>query len=70
VARDERLPRCLAEKFTMFAVGRFLNQPDDARWVDYIAASAGAQSSVKSLTSTIRSVLLSEIFRSRQPQSL
>lgn len=67
LSRDERLPRCFTQKFTTFAVGRFLDQPDDARWIDYISATAAAGASTKSLPAIIRTVLLSEIFRSRQP---
>ncbi|HYO94893.1 MAG TPA: DUF1592 domain-containing protein [Polyangiaceae bacterium] len=64
LARDPRLPRCVTEKFMTFAIGRLLNQADDKQWVDYVSATA--QKSDGTLRSIIRSVLLSDAFRSRQ----
>ena len=47
-----------------FAVGRLLNQRDDGAWVSYL--SGRAMSSGGSLKTIIRTVMLSEGFRSRQ----
>ena len=52
----------------VFAIGRLLNQRDDDAWVSYLAGNArSAGGSVKSI---VRSVVLSEAFRSRQSQPL
>lgn len=64
LAKDPRLPQCLTEKFMTFAIGRLLDQPDDAQWVGYL--SGQAQLGDGSLRSIIRSVVLSDSFRSRQ----
>jgi Protein of unknown function (DUF1592)/Protein of unknown function (DUF1588)/Protein of unknown function (DUF1587)/Protein of unknown function (DUF1595)/Protein of unknown function (DUF1585) len=64
LARDQRLPRCVTEKFMTFAIGRLLDQPDDNQWLDYI--SSHAQLADGSMRSIIRTVLLSDAFRSRQ----
>lgn len=64
LARDPRLPRCVTEKFMTFAIGRLLDQPDDGQWVAYISGHADLADG--SLRSIIRTVILSDAFRSRQ----
>jgi hypothetical protein len=61
---DPRFAECFTRKFMTFAIGRLLNQADDPTWVSHLAGSAG--SSAGSLGQIIRTVLLSEGFRSRQ----
>jgi len=63
-----RFSECLTRKFTTFAVGRLLNQKDDGAWVTYLSGSA--RSAGDSLKSMIRTVMMSEAFRSRQSQPL
>jgi hypothetical protein len=65
LAQDPRLPQCVTEKFMIFAIGRLLDQPNDGQWVGYL--SARAQATDGSLPSIIRTVVLSDAFRSRQP---
>jgi hypothetical protein len=55
----------VTEKFMTFAIGRLLNQPDDGAWIGYL--SAKAQAAGGSLPSIIRTVVMSDAFRSRQP---
>lgn len=64
LAKDARLPRCVTEKFMTFAIGRLLDQPDDGQWLDYLSGHANLADG--SLRSVIRTVLLSEAYRSRQ----
>jgi hypothetical protein len=64
LAKDERLPRCVTEKFMTFAIGRLVDHNEDKPWLDGL--SARAQASGASLSSIIRAVLLSDAFRSRQ----
>jgi hypothetical protein len=63
-----RFSECLTRKFMVFAIGRLLNQRDDDAWVSYLAGNA--RSAGGSLKSILRSVVLSEAFRSRQSQPL
>jgi hypothetical protein len=63
LSKDPRVPACMTQKVMIFAIGRLLDQPDDGQWVGYL--SAQAQSSDGSLTSIIRSVVMSDAFRSR-----
>ncbi len=65
LAKDPRLPQCVTQKFMTFAIGRLLNQSSDGQWIGYL--SAQAQATDGSLASIIRTVLLSDAFRSRQP---
>jgi hypothetical protein len=65
LAKDPRLPQCVTEKFMTFAIGRLMLQPDDGQWIGYL--SAKAQATDGSLPSIIRSVVMSDAFRSRQP---
>jgi hypothetical protein len=67
LADDPRFPRCVTRQFMTFAMGRLLDEPADAAWVDYLAARAQAANG--SLGSIIRTVLLSEAFLSRRPKS-
>lgn len=67
LAGDARFLPCVTQKFMTFAIGRLLNQEPDAAWIAFLAQQAAAQNG--SLTSIIRSVLLSQAFRSRQPPS-
>src|SRR5450432_3795050 len=65
MSKDTRLPQCVTEKFMTFAIGRLLDQPSDGEWIGYLSAKATATDG--SLPSIIRSVLMSDAFRSRQP---
>ena len=65
LAKDARLPQCVTQKFMIFAIGRLLNQPNDGAWIGYLTARA--QATDGSLASIIRTVLLSDAFRSRLP---
>ena len=64
LSKDASFSACLTRKFMTFAVGRLLNQRDDGAWVSYL--SGLAMSSGGSLKTIIRTVMLSEGFRSRQ----
>jgi Protein of unknown function (DUF1592)/Protein of unknown function (DUF1588)/Protein of unknown function (DUF1587)/Protein of unknown function (DUF1585)/Protein of unknown function (DUF1595) len=64
LAKDERLPRCVTEKFMTFAIGRLVDHVEDKPWLDGL--SARAQASGASLSSIIRAIVLSDAFRSRQ----
>ena len=64
LSKDASFSACLTRKFMTFAVGRLLNQRDDGAWVSYL--SGRAMSSGGSLKTIIRTVMLSEGFRSRQ----
>lgn len=65
---DPRFIKCVTNKFMTFAVGRLLNQRDDATWVSYLANRASTANG--SLSNVMRAVLMSESFRSRQPAGL
>lgn len=65
LAKDPRFAPCLTQKFMTYAIGRLMNQPDDANWASYLAQQANTANG--SLGSVIRTVMLSEAFRSRQP---
>ena len=65
MSKDTRLPQCVTEKFMTFAIGRLLDQPSDGEWIGYLSAKATATDG--SLPSIIRSVMMSDAFRSRQP---
>ncbi|WP_437515891.1 DUF1592 domain-containing protein [Sorangium sp. So ce1099] len=64
LAEDPRLSRCITRKFTTFAVGRLLANHDNP-WVEQVTAEAEARGG--SLGDIIKTVLLSEAFRSRTP---
>jgi hypothetical protein len=64
LAEDARLSECVTQKFMTFALGRFLDQPDDELWVTQLTERA-AQSS-GGLKSMMRELFMSEVFRSRQ----
>jgi hypothetical protein len=64
LSTDASFSACLTNKFMTFAIGRLLDQRDDATWVNYLANRAGASGG--SLRTIIRTVMLSEAFRSRQ----
>jgi hypothetical protein len=61
---DASFSACLTNKFMTFAVGRLLNQRDDGAWVNYLANRSIASGG--SLKAIIRTVMLSDGFRSRQ----
>jgi hypothetical protein len=65
LAKDPRFGPCLTQKFMTYSIGRLMNQPDDANWASYLAQQA--QVANGSLGSVLRTVMLSEAFRSRQP---
>jgi hypothetical protein len=64
MAKDTRLPQCVTEKFMTFAIGRLLLQPADGQWIGYLSSRAMAGDG--SLPSIIRTVVLSDAFRSRK----
>jgi hypothetical protein len=64
LSTDASFSACLTNKFMTFAIGRLLDQRDDATWVHTLANRA--QASGGSLRTIIRTVMLSEAFRSRQ----
>ena len=68
LSSDASFSACLTRKFMTFAVGRLLNQRDDAAWVSYLAGRAPRSGG--SLKTIIRTVMLSEGFRSRQAQAM
>ncbi len=68
LAGDARFPLCVTKKFMTFAIGRLLNQSDDVAWASYLSGRSLAAGG--SLSSVIRTVLLSDGFRSRQQQAL
>ena len=67
LAKDPRFTDCVTRKFMTFAVGRLLNQAGDKTLV--AALSAKARAANGSFTSIVRSVLLSDGFRSWQAPS-
>jgi hypothetical protein len=64
LSNDPRFLECVTKKFATFALGRLMNQSDDAAWVSYFMWKA-SQSKVTSLPALIRSIVLSDAFRSR-----
>lgn len=68
LANDPRFPVCVTKKFMTYAIGRLMNQPDDAAWASYL--SGRSQAGGGSLPGLIRTVVLSDSFRSRQQQPL
>jgi hypothetical protein len=64
LSKDPSFTACVTRKFMTFAVGRLLNQRDDAAWVSYL--SGRAVTAGGSLKAIIRTVMLSDGFRSRQ----
>ena len=65
LAKDARVTPCVTQKFMTYAIGRLMNQPDDANWANYLAQQA--QTTDGSLGTIVRTVISSEAFRSRQP---
>jgi hypothetical protein len=68
LAKDPRFVRCATSKFMTYALGRLLNQKDDGTWIDYVTGRVQA-GAVPSLPGIVRSVVLSDAFRSRLPVS-
>jgi hypothetical protein len=68
LASDPRFPVCATKKFMTYAIGRLMNQPDDAAWANYLSGRSLAGGG--SLPGLIRTVVLSDSFRSRQQQPL
>jgi hypothetical protein len=66
LSKDPRFLECITKKFATYALGRLMNQSDDAKWVSYVAWRA-SQSPVNSLPALVRSLVLSDAFRSRVP---
>jgi hypothetical protein len=67
LSADPRFAECVTRKFMTFAIGRLLNQKDDSAWVSYLANRARPSPEISgSLRGLIRTVMLSEAFRSRQ----
>jgi len=67
LSKDPRFAPCITQKFMTYSIGRLMNQPDDANWANFLAQQAQLTNN-GSLGSVIRTVLLSEAFRSRSPQ--
>jgi hypothetical protein len=68
LSKNPAFAECLTRKLMTFAVGRLLNQPDDTTWVRYLAGrAAGAGGSLKAV---IRTVMMSDAFRSRQARAM
>lgn len=70
LSEDPRFPLCVTKHFMIYALGRILTGKEDDQWVAYLTDQAlQAEGSLKSV---IRSVVLSEPFRTRaqeeQPQ--
>ena len=66
LSEDPNFAKCLTKKFMTYAGGRLLSRDDnDEGWVEQLSARAQAEGG--SLRSVIRTVLLSEPFRSRVP---
>jgi hypothetical protein len=68
LSKDPRFAECLTHKFSIFALGRLMNQKDDTSWISYLTWKA-SQSPVASLPALIRTLVLSEAFRSRNPSA-
>lgn len=64
LAKDPSFAGCVTKKLATFALGRLMNQADDPQWISYLSWKAG-QSKAASLPALIRTVILSEAFRSR-----
>jgi len=64
LSSDARFNNCVTEKFMTFALGRFLDQVDDETWVAYVAGTTRDASG--NLATMIRTLMMSELFRSRQ----
>jgi hypothetical protein len=63
LSEDPRFPRCLTKNFMTFAIGRILGDRNDNAWIEHLTDRARATDG--SLKSIIRTVVLSEAFRSR-----
>ncbi len=68
LATDARVPECVTQKFMTFAVGRLMTSSTDQSWVAHITNQALAEGG--SLRDVVRTVLLSEPFRSRRPPTM
>jgi hypothetical protein len=66
LAKDPAFVECITEKLATFAVGRLMNQADDAQWVSYLTWKAG-EAKALSLPALVRTIILSDAFRSRRP---
>jgi hypothetical protein len=63
LAADPRFVPCVTEKLMTFALGRFVNQPDDPQWIAHLAGTARDEGG--SFNALVRALVLSEAFRSR-----
>jgi hypothetical protein len=68
LAEDARLSECVTEKFMTYALGRFLDQPDDALWIKQTTERAVQGGG--GLKVMMRELFMSEAFRSRQAVAL
>ena len=66
LAKDPSFVGCVTKKLATFAVGRLMNQPDDPQWISHLSWKAG-QSKATSLPALVRTIILSDAFRSRTP---
>jgi hypothetical protein len=67
---DPRFERCLTEKFMTFAMGRLWDhkQAIDMSWIDYLSHEALQLNGT--FDGIVRTVLMSDAFRSRQPAAI
>jgi hypothetical protein len=66
LAKDPRFVQCFTNKFTTFATGRLMDQKDDPNWISYLSWKL-TQAPIASWPTLIRTVLMSDAFRSRTP---
>jgi hypothetical protein len=64
LSRDSRFNHCVTRNLMTYALGRFLDQPDDAVWVAHVAGKT--RDGDGRLGTLLRTLLTSETFRSRQ----
>jgi hypothetical protein len=69
LGKDPRFLECIAKKFATYSIGRLMVQSDDPSWISYFVWKA-SQSQVTSVPALIRSIVLSDAFRSRKPASM
>jgi hypothetical protein len=67
LSQDPSFVACVTQKLATFALGRLMNQPDDGQWISHLSWKAG-QSKAVSLPGLLRSLILSDAFRSRTPR--
>ncbi len=68
IEQDPRFAQCITKKFLTYAGGRLLDTRPDYAWIEHLTSVAQTTGG-GSLRSVIRTVLLSEPFRSRVPSA-